>query len=63
MPDDDAICPHCKKKVGVETNPYSFRSVLFSPEPGMRRPQSPAQVQIISILCSNCNRVLGFVNT
>lgn len=63
MPDEDeAICPHCKKKVGIESNPYSFRSVNFSPVRGIPRPQAPAQVQIISILCNNCNRVLGFVN-
>jgi len=62
MPDEDATCPYCKKKVGIDANPYNFRSVNFSPERGSRRNQGPAQIQIISILCSNCNKVLGFVN-
>ena len=62
MPDDDAICPHCKKPVGVETNPYMFRAVNFAPEVGGRRVQGATAVRVISIMCTTCKRVLGFVN-
>lgn len=60
--DDDAICPHCKKAVGVENNPYMFRTVNFAPEVGGRRVQGAAAVRVISITCTNCKRILGFVN-
>jgi len=59
--DHDATykCPHCNKDIGVDGNTYRFQVVDFTAEAaGNQRTAG----RVIAVSCSNCKKVLGFVN-
>ncbi len=59
-PNASSKCPYCKKEIGVESNTYRFQLVEFSA--GGARNGGQMRGSVISISCSRCNKVVGFVN-
>ncbi len=58
-PDAPSKCPSCSKDFGVENNTYRFQSVDFTAEgDGGQRNAG----RVIAVSCSNCKKVMGFVN-
>lgn len=58
-PDAPSKCPHCNKDIGVDGNTYRFQVVDFTAESaGNQRTAG----RVIAVSCSNCKKVLGFVN-
>ena len=59
-PDAPSKCPSCGKEIGVEGNTYRFQIVDFT-SVGAGANQRNAG-RIIAVSCSNCKKVMGFVN-
>ena len=59
-PDAPSKCPSCSKDIGVEDNTYLFQIVDFTAE-GAGGSQRNAG-RVIAVSCSNCKKVMGFVN-
>ena len=58
-PDAPSKCPSCSKDIGVENNTYRFQIVDFTAEgDGGQRNAG----RVIAVSCSNCKKVMGFVN-
>jgi|ETNmetMinimDraft_21_1059911.scaffolds.fasta_scaffold22803_3 hypothetical protein len=58
-PDAPSKCPSCSKDIGVDNNTYRFQVVDFTAETdGNQRSAG----RVIAVSCSNCKKVLGFVN-
>ena len=51
-PDAPEKCPHCKTDIGVPDNTYRFSAVDLD----------AVGAQVIALSCSNCRKVIGFVN-
>ena len=58
-PDAPSKCPYCSKEIGVEGNTYRFQVVDFTTG-GENNQRSAGRV--IAVSCSNCKKVMGFVN-
>ena len=58
-PDAPSKCPYCSKEIGVEGNTYRFQVVDFTTG-GENNQRSAGKV--IAVSCSNCKKVMGFVN-
>ena len=58
-PDGPAKCPYCSKDIGIENNTYRFQVVDFTAETGNNQRSAG---RVIAVSCSNCKKVLGFVN-
>lgn len=58
-PDSPAICPYCNKEIGVDKNTYRFQVVDFTAESSGNQRSAG---RVIAVSCSNCRKVMGFVN-
>ena len=58
-PDAPSKCPYCNKNIGVDGNTYRFQVVDFTA--GSSENQRNAG-RVIAVSCSNCKKVIGFVN-
>ena len=58
-PDAPSKCPYCNKNIGVDGNTYRFQVVDFTSEASGNQRNA---VRVIAVCCSNCKKVLGFVN-
>ncbi len=58
-PDAPSKCPSCSKDIGVENNTYRFQIVDFTAEGGESQRNAG---RVIAVSCSNCKKVVGFVN-
>jgi len=58
-PDAPSKCPSCSKDIGVENNTYRFQIVDFTAEGGGSQRNAG---RVIAVSCSNCKKVVGFVN-
>ena len=59
-PDAPSKCPSCSKEIGVEENTYRFQIVDFVSEDSAGKQRNNGM--IVAISCSNCKKVMGFVN-
>ncbi len=59
-PDAPSKCPSCGKEIGVEGNTYRFQIVDFTSEGAGANQRNAGR--IIAVSCSNCMKVMGFVN-
>ena len=59
-PDAPSKCPYCSKDIGVENNTYRFQIVDFTAESTGGSQRNAGRV--IAVSCSNCKKVMGFVN-
>ena len=58
-PDAPSKCPYCNKDIGVDGNTYRFKVVDFTAETSGNQRNAG---RVIAVSCSNCKKVLGFVN-
>ncbi len=58
-PDAPSKCPYCSKEIGVEGNTYRFQVVDFTAGGGDNQRSAG---RVIAVSCSNCKKVMGFVN-
>ena len=58
-PDAPSKCPHCSKEIGVEGNTYRFQVVDFTADGGDNQRSAG---RVIAVSCSECKKVMGFVN-
>ena len=58
-PDAPSKCPYCSKDIGVDGNTYRFQVVDFTAETDGNQRNAG---RVIAVSCSNCKKVLGFVN-
>jgi|TARA_B110000263_G_scaffold117130_1_gene102111 hypothetical protein len=58
-PDSPAKCPNCSKEIGVDGNTYRFQVVDFTAESSGKQRTAG---RVIAVSCSNCKKVMGFVN-
>ena len=58
-PDAPSKCHYCNKNIGVDGNTYRFQVLDINAETsGNQRNDG----RVIAVSCSNCKKVLGFVN-
>lgn len=57
--DAPSKCPGCNKDIGVDGNTYRFQVVDFTAEAAGNQRSAG---RVIAVSCSNCKKVLGFVN-
>ena len=58
-PDSPSKCPQCSKEIGVEGNTYRFQVVDFTADGGDNQRSAG---RVIAVSCSECKKVMGFVN-
>jgi len=58
-PESPAKCPNCSKEIGVDNNTYRFQVVDFKAEASGNQRSAG---RVIAVSCSNCKKVMGFVN-
>ena len=59
-PDAPSKCPSCSKDIGVEDTTYRLQIVDFTAESTGGSQRNAGRV--IAVSCSNCKKVMGFVN-
>ena len=57
--DSPAKCPYCSKEIGIDNNTYRFQVVDFTAESSGNQRSAG---RVIAVSCSNCRKVMGFVN-
>ena len=58
-PDAPSKCTYGNKDIGVDSNTYRFQVVDFTAETSGKQRNAG---RVIAVSCSNCKKVLGFVN-